>query len=700
MTLRETRSRLQRTFKLDIVLLFSSLIVCTMLLITSFTYVQNRKVTLDLANRIMADAARSVIDRTIDYLRPAQTLSRLGAEFMSDPGAEALPGSGLERFFMRAMEAYPQIGLIYFADQDGNFFQVRRAVPEGTLTTRHIDRRGADPVETLLHRDDSGDVARRTESRDVSYDPRARPWFKGAVSAAATFWTDVYIFSTGNVPGITAASPAVDPGDGSLRGVLAADLTLDQLSAFLGELAVSERGLAFIMDDRGRIVAFPGAPAVGNDGSGGVQPLLAREVENPMVTAAVRGHEDQPRELFGFEFDGEAALAFVKPFPPSFGKPWNTVVLVPVDDFLGPIKRNSMITLGLSLVVLLLAIYLGLRFSRNIARPVEQLTHELNEIRDFHLGGRTEVKSYIREIRMMETAINSMKNGLSAFRRYVPADLVRDLIASGEEVEPGGKERELTILFSDIGNFTAISEEMTARELMVCLSEYFDVLTAAVAAEGGTVDKYIGDSLMAFWGAPRPDEDHARHCCRAVLRAIAALEDFNTAREADGKMGFRTRFGITTGFSIVGNVGSRDRLNYTALGDNVNLASRLEQVNKHYGTEVLISHNTYRYVRDSFVCRPVDLIAVRGRSTGVKIYELLAERTPDLPEALSCRAEMFRNGFDLYLRREWERALEVFEALGRSTPGDRPAGILAERCKTYLAAPPGEDWSGIWRIET
>lgn len=689
---------LQRTFKLDIVLVFSSLIIIAITIIVAFTYFQNRKETLRLANHIMDQTARAVIEKTVEYLSPAQSIAELSAELLSSDNLDTTPGGDIERYFRRVLASHPQIGLVYFGDEKGNFISVNRDSAIGLPVTRHIDRDRTPPNESMLYRDKDGLIVRRTVSEDVQYDPRVRPWYKGARQSKAAYWTDVYIFNSLQVPGITAAYPAFTSGDGPLRGVVGADITLSQLAEFLQGLAISERGVAFLMDERGQLIAFPGESAVTSDANGKMRQLLAREMNNPMVTAAVRAYEDSNQNRFEFEFEGEAAIGFVAAFPPEFGKPWRTVVLVPEDDFLGPIKRNSLVTLGISLGILLLAVYLGLRFASNIARPVELLTEEMNKIRDFHLGERIQVKSYIREIQLMAAAINSMKNGLEAFRLYVPAELVRELIRSGEEAKPGGHERELTLLFTDITDFTSIAEGMTAREIMVRLSEYFDVISRIIGEQSGTVDKYIGDSVMAFWGAPRADDEHALHACRAVVRVMHALEVLNERLRDQGDITFDTRFGVDTGFSIVGNVGSRERLNYTALGDSVNLASRLEGVNKFYGTRAIISQGTYRYVRHEFICRPLGLIAVKGKSAGVNIYELLGEVGDSNEEALRGKAERFRSALELYLARDWAAALESFEAMKRIDEDDRPAALFIERCQTYLRNPPGDDWNGIWRI--
>ncbi|HEY5719088.1 MAG TPA: cache domain-containing protein, partial [Gammaproteobacteria bacterium] len=215
---KQKRAWLQRTFKLDIVVVFSSLIVVTMAAITAFTYVQNRRESLSLADRIMDQTAQAVIEKTIEYLSPAQTAAELSSELLRDEGIVIGPDSEIERFFMRIVANYPQISLVYFGDEQGNFSQASRDFASGNLVNRYIRRNVEPATETYYYRDAEGAVANRTVSDKVKYDPRLRPWYKGAGQGEAAFWTDIYIFNTGKVPGITAAYPVRTAG-GELRGV-------------------------------------------------------------------------------------------------------------------------------------------------------------------------------------------------------------------------------------------------------------------------------------------------------------------------------------------------------------------------------------------------------------------------------------------------------------------------------------------------
>ena len=352
-----------------------------------------------------------------------------------------------------------------------------------------------------------------------------------------------------------------------------------------------------------------------------------------------------------------------------------------------------------SLGVCALAVALGVTFSRRLSRPLMVLEADMSRIQVFDLDGRPEIRSRIVEVVRMKTALENMKSGLRSFRKYVPADLVAELISLRKEATLGVQKRELTIFFSDIANFTSIAERMPPEQLADNLGLYFEAMTTTLLQNRGTVDKFIGDAIMAFWGAPHPVANHAELACRAALqcrqRADALSAEFIRAKVPP----FITRIGIHTGEALVGNIGYKDRLSYTAMGDAVNLASRLESLNRQYGTGILISEATYNLVRNDFLARPVDFVAVIGRSSGVKIYELLAARSEAAKDEVAF-VSLCEDGMEHYLGRNWAAAQDRFQAALTARPADRPAQKLAERCAAYEKTPPPADWQGVTAMST
>jgi adenylate cyclase len=267
-----------------------------------------------------------------------------------------------------------------------------------------------------------------------------------------------------------------------------------------------------------------------------------------------------------------------------------------------------------------------------------------------------------------------------SFSRFVPKQVVESLVASGEEAAQAAERRVITVSLSDIDGFTSISEHREPEELLAQLSEYLEALSSDILEAGGTVDKYIGDGILALWGAPALLADHAVAACRAMLSNQDSSRALNERWQSEGKPPFHTRIGISTGEAFVGVVGSRARLAYTALGDTVNVASRLEALNKEYGTRILISEATYRAAESEIVARPLAQVEIRGHTEPATIYELLAMRA-GAPEALVRRAAVCTQAVDAFLRKAWDEAQQLIEQALRLCPDDRPSVLLRERCR-------------------
>jgi len=691
------KARGTQKFKVGIVFLFSMLIIPTVLLISAITYYKTSRTALDMAKSHVEQMMGAAIEKTTDYLHMAQVLAVLSSHVLKNPKIEMALDSDLEDYLLSVVVTQPQIDLFNYGNENGDYIQAFNL--GGQLGTRLVDRRGDRPVEYLRYFNDSLEFTHKETNLNVTFDPRIRPWYEGAKNTRSTFWTDLYIFFENKKPGLTAASPVID-GDGKFLGVVAADITLGGLSEFLKEIKISANSIVFIMDRNKQLVAFPEPDRMVALKDGVIRPLQPSELNSEWITAATRKYEDTKITRFAYNAGGREYLAFFTPFPKSFGKEWTIVALLPEDDFLKGARETNLLILVVSTVILVIAVFLGMLFAKNLSRPIELLTDEVEKIHHFELDGKIKISSRISEIQKMSDAVESMKSGLQAFKRYVPADLVRQLIESGEEVKPGGSEKEITLFFSDIESFTTISEKTSPKELMILLSDYLDIMNSIIAEEKGTVDKFIGDAVMAFWGAPIKNENHAVNACRAALRCQRSIAKLNEKLVAGDNPPLHTRIGIHTGFTIVGNMGSEERLNYTVIGDNVNLASRLEGVNKLYGTSVIISQDTFRYVRKFFMTRPLDIIAVKGKVNSVQIFELMGEKNSEFAGELEELSLDFARAFELYLKRKWEDAISILEVLAGKFPDDKPVAIYLDRCGRYSENAPDPDWSGVVRLDS
>jgi adenylate cyclase len=246
------------------------------------------------------------------------------------------------------------------------------------------------------------------------------------------------------------------------------------------------------------------------------------------------------------------------------------------------------------------------------------------------------------------------------------------------------------VYLSDLAGFTTLAEAKAPDELVHFLGEYLDDMSTIIADQRGTVDKYLGDGIMAFWGAPQPIADHAARACAAALRCQKRLGEY-AARGTP----LHTRIGIATGDVLVGNIGSSERMNYTVMGDTANLASRLEGLNKQFGTSLMISEATFEAARAQIVARPLDVVAVKGKSRGVRVYELLA-MTSDQDVAAATLAADATSALDAYLARDFVGAIAACDRILGHTPDDKPALLLRGRAVAFSAAPPPVDWSGVF----
>lgn len=289
----------------------------------------------------------------------------------------------------------------------------------------------------------------------------------------------------------------------------------------------------------------------------------------------------------------------------------------------------------------------------------------------------------------------------SAFGQYLSPEVVRRLLVNPRLVEP--KKTEITVMFSDIRGFTTISEKLDAQELALFLNQYLSDMTSLVFDHHGTLDKYIGDAVMAFWGAPFEEPGHAAKACKAALKMMDRVRDLQKKWEAEGKPPLEIGIGLNTGMASVGNMGSALRYGYTALGDAVNLSSRLEGLNKDYGTHIIVNESTYQAAKESgFLFRELDLIRVKGKLQPMVIWELIGSPGADTvygtPEEARSRVELFERARALYVERQWQAAQQAFQEILDSWPDDGPSRTYWKRCQEYLFEQPPAAWDGVFTM--
>lgn len=303
------------------------------------------------------------------------------------------------------------------------------------------------------------------------------------------------------------------------------------------------------------------------------------------------------------------------------------------------------------------------------------------------------VYQYLTE-RKQKTMIKGM------FSQYLNPSVVNELIAHPEKLRLGGEKKELSVFFSDIASFTNFSEKLDAVELVQLLNEYLSSMTDIILKNDGTLDKYVGDAVMAVWGAPMELPNSAMNACRAALQMQESVHAMDAKWKEEGKPELIVRMGINTDVMVVGNVGGSKRFDYTVIGDAVNLGSRMEGANKTYNTRIMISERTQELVKDEMICRELDLLVVKGKTKPIRVFELVAERKNFKDEKKLQVIEVYQRGLEQYRQRKFKEALQTFYDALQIDEDDGPSQLYFIRTDKYIKSPPPDDWNGVFELKT
>jgi adenylate cyclase len=595
-----------------------------------------------------------------------------------------------EFVFLSQLQSQATISWVAFGWPDGSFFAAHK-LGDGHLEmmeisrTDHPGQRRIDEYRVI-----PGDIefeTRRFETTDFRVVDQE--WFKGGMTSEAPQWFKVVDHPIGPRPSIAFVGP-IDVYQ-ERQGVLAVIIEYTRLSRFLAQLEVGRTGTAFIVDKSGELVAGPDKSA------DELHPAHTRMDMLPLARMALmQADKADWKEAWRSRLTLAGAAYEVALTPLPFPG-WSLATVIPEAEFLGPVQTTlRRMIVGLAMGALLAALLSAVLVRRVIAVPLARVVGEIRHVENFALDRVRRHPSRLTEISSLSSAIAEMAAGLSSFRKFIPADLVQMLLRRGIEARPGGSIQDLTVMFIDVAGFTGLSERLGDRVIPI-LSKYLDITSEAIVANDGTIDKFIGDAVMAFWGAPNAQTNHALLCCRAALACRGAIE--TSGLSDDQGTPLQIRIGINSGRMLVGNIGSELRLNYTVIGDAVNVASRLEGANKQYGTQILMGVETKRGVGDAFVTREIDNIAVYGRAEGLAVYELV-ELADDLGTGGVAWITSYEAGLSRYRGRDFAGAIVDFEAVLRERPGDRPAQLLLDRCRRFLQSGVDEGWQPVAALST
>ena len=572
-----------------------------------------------------------------------------------------------------------------FSPTDRTDFDVKG---RNTIVMRVVDGEGQARREVSWSQGPDG-TRGRERVRPTDYDPRTRPWYVAAEKAGGAALTTPYRFAWSKHAGVSAGLPLIGGG-----GVIGFDYTLETLSQLLTAYKITPNAI---------IMVGHGAGEVEVESEGCIRTTPDCLADDAEVRVALKGvvreaaREDRRidrRILIGERF----YRVIVRRLPQELGQRFIVASAVPVSELAANSRALLERAAAAAAIAVGFAILGALLASLLVSRSIGRIAAKTERIRNLDFADRVPVRSRISEIVRLSAAVERMREGLEVFGRYVSKDLVHQIMRSPESTGVGGTRRDVTVMFTDIVGFSLLSETMEPELLTSRLSRYFDVLGTAISANRGMIDKYIGDSIMAFWNAPEPDEDHIANACRAALQAAAAGRHLAEKWHRLGRPAFRTRFGVHTGTAVVGNVGARERINYTLVGAVANQASRLEGMNKVYGTEVLASGEVASPPADRFVWRHIDRTVAVGTTEIHDIYEPLGE-IDSAPDHVALLAH-WAAGRIAYGEGRFEAAIASFNTVAEIRPGDGPSRVFIERCTRFLKSGTPEGWDGTWRLDS
>jgi adenylate cyclase len=554
--------------------------------------------------------------------------------------------------FKAAVQKLPQADSFYVGYENGGWLQVRRldvlapaereklGAPPEAVYNINLVRPTSDKALPMLRifEDEDGNRLGQLNLPDYGYDPRKRVWYRDTMQADHDLVSSPYASFSIGTPMITLSAPL----HGHVRGVIAADLKLDKFSELVDAQRPGEHGAAVIFDQFGALVAHPDfARLVEEARTHSTRPQLPEisQVRTGLVGAVLQrwdGGERFEGSMRGD--DGRDYLFHLRKFSQGDQFSGYSLFVAAEDDFAQNVRRLQIRGMLIALIVGGCFVPAAWIFGSRMATSLKQITDQASGLQTLTPLRAAPVTSNITEISELGKTIAVARRSIASFARFVPKDIVRGIVDGSISTELGGMRREVSILFTDVTNFTGIAEAADPDGLMRQTSRHFAALTDAFHAEGGTVDKFIGDSVMVFWNAPQLQPDHAERACRAALAAKAASDVLNAQFVAEGLPPFIVRIGIHFGEAVVGNLGSAERMNYTVLGNSVNLAARLEGLNKSYGTTMLVSEAVRNRLAHCFEFRAIASVAVKGMTTETRVYELVGALAQDCPLASESRA--------------------------------------------------------------
>jgi len=553
------------------------------------------------------------------------------------------------------------------------------------------------------------------------YDNRKRPFYvqgKAQPVLKKGEWTNCFTFMKNFKEIRTGLFYSTGLGDdnGDFFAVLAMGISTEWISGYLNETMqeIHKRGInAFIFEKLpGKSIKVLAhslmADVFPKDQEGNtIYYSVPNDMKDPAIEKMIlsvpdfmlNGLELQGglEKLFHFDVDGSDYVGIIKTVLPGTSPDWYVCLYVPEKVLFSNAYWHFYLAIGILAAVMIISVILSIILARSASKPIESLVQLAQKIGKLDFTHKVRADSKIIEIKNLAHSMNLMQIGLQAFTQYLPKDVLKSLFDAGTGAIPGGNEKDVAIMFADIVNFTHYSENLSPNDLVLQLNEYLGCFSSVIIRNQGTVDKYIGDAVMAYWNAPRNCDDYAFKACKTAIQGLQKLSFLQEKWVRLNKPVFKARVGINTGNVVLGNIGTEEHLSYTVIGDNVNLASRLEGLNKVYGTTIMISDVTLKACGDRLVTRPIDLVGVKGKDKKIMVHELLgiAEETS---ESTIKFCTDFKIAFAAYFKKDWSAGLSLFQKLASENPDDKLCQIYVDRCRDYQQNPPDASWDGGYQF--
>ncbi|MDE3056295.1 MAG: hypothetical protein KGI80_06395 [Verrucomicrobiota bacterium] len=644
--------------------LISSFAVLYLSVSASYEAVQ----TLDTA--LAKSAGENLSSNMTALFEKCELFTRIGAT-LAEHSPNMAEDQLLASYFLEQLTSNPFVTSYRAATSNGSYLICLNLANLPDSTFSHAPP--PDAFFALITSDGNGKAtttyytqgARKISSREeaTSYNPRNSPWYNEALRQKKLIWTEFYKDQLTSLEEISAAIPTYAPLE-NLSIVISTELSADTLVHYLKESTFSKHGAALIINEKGETIL----------------PHLPEDLELGKTLFATFQQEN--KNSFFFSFNHLVYLGRIEPFPASFTKNWHLAAALARSDFFSGIVKNTVHVMHWISLVLFSTALIAIYCAYAISEPILKLAKELMRLSTLELQEDEPNPSILKEIQQMQHALSATRVALRSFSRYIPQDVAKELMKKEHDITLGGEQKTLTIFFTDIANFTTLADTLPIEMVNDLLAKHFDLISQVIIECGGMIDKYIGDSIMSLWGALRlePIDISALQACKAALLSQLLLKEWNQKQKAAGFVTYATRMGISTGSVIVGNFGTETRMNFSVLGNAANSASRLQELNKTYGTSILIGEDTHRVVGSHVITRCLGTVTLRGTEERCRIFELLAIKDADslIAPASSQLVEWAQKYTEAVIAKETgdrDLALKIFTSLAQESPEDLPTQL-------------------------